>query len=104
MKNQQWVETMALVCVVVIMMMLGGEVDALTGDEISALKDMQAEWPQLGWKGTPSCYWQNLLCNPEGNVIELFMTGLQLTGTIPPSVGNFFALRTLYVTFMISWP
>jgi len=50
------------------------QVNALDDGEVTALKDMQAEWgTQLGWTGSPSCNWTGVSCNTEGNVIELYV-------------------------------
>jgi hypothetical protein len=74
---------------------------ALTSGEIAALKDMQAEWPSLGWTGPPSCFWTNVICDPQQNVIQLFLAENKLSGTIPASIGNFFQLRFLYVCLFL---
>lgn len=45
---------------------------ALDSGEIVALKDMQAEWgAQLGWTGPPSCSWYGIICDSNGNVVQM---------------------------------
>ena len=52
--------------------LLPASATALSTGEVIALKDMQAEWGvQLGWTGSPSCFWQGIFCNDAGNVIQM---------------------------------
>ena len=56
------------------LLLAANQVSALDAGEVSALKDMQAEWgTQLGWTGSPSCSWNGVTCDPEGNVIGLYV-------------------------------
>lgn len=76
-----------------------GSILALDAGEIVALKDMQAEWgSQLGWTGNPSCNWQGIQCDNAGNVFDMILYSQGLTGMIPDSIGNLFALFQLYVS------
>src|SRR3989338_11561733 len=62
------------------------QVSALDDGEVSALKDMQAEWgTQLGWTGSPSCSWNGVTCNQKGNVFELYVLFLFHEATNPNS-------------------
>ena len=56
------------------LLLAANQVNALDAGEVVTLKDMQAEWgPQLGWTGSPSCSWNGVTCDPEGNVIGLYV-------------------------------
>ena len=56
------------------LLLVANQVNALDGGEVTALKDMQAEWgTQLGWTGSPSCSWIGVHCNSEGNVVDLYV-------------------------------
>ena len=56
------------------LLLAANQVSALDAGEVSALKDMQAEWgTQLGWTGSPSCSWKGVICDSEGNVFELYV-------------------------------
>src|SRR3989338_3039237 len=109
------------------LLLVTNQVSALDDGEVIALKDMQAEWgTQLVWTGSPSCAWNGVTCDQNGNVIELYVlfqfyeatnshqnslfqpkhlyfcvfrdtAGHQLSGTIPSSIGNLAQLVQLYV-------
>src|SRR3989338_7202832 len=49
------------------------QVKALDDREVIALKEMQAEWNPIEWTGSPSCSWYGITCDPEGNVIQLYV-------------------------------
>ena len=50
------------------------QVTALDTGEVTALKDMQAEWgTQLGWTGAPSCQWKGVTCDSSGHVTRLYV-------------------------------
>ena len=56
------------------LLLAANQVNTLDAGEVAALKDMQAEWgTQLGWRGSPSCFWNGVYCDSEGNVIELYV-------------------------------
>lgn len=52
------------------------------------------------WLGAPGteCSWYGVVCTPdEANVDEILLYGNNLTGTLPPQIGNFPRLRSLQV-------
>ena len=68
------------------LLLAANQVNALDDGEVSALKDMQAEWgTQLGWTGSPSCSWNGVTCNQKGNVFELYVLFLFHEATNPNS-------------------
>ena len=44
------------------------------------------------------CSWYGILCNHENNVIIFDLSSNNLSGTIPKEIGNFKALKTMYVS------
>ena len=72
------------------------QVNALDAGEVIALKDMQAEWgTQLGWTGSPSCTWNEVSCDSEGNVIGLYVL-FQFHETTNPHQNSLFQPKLLY--------
>src|SRR3989338_3304466 len=77
------------------------QVNALDAGEVIALKDMQAEWgTQLGWTGSPSCTWNEVSCDSEGNVIGLYVL-FQFHETTNPHQNSLFQPKLLYFMCVI---
>ena len=73
------------------LLLVTNQVNALDAGEVTALKDMQAEWgTQLGWTGSPSCTWYGVTCDSEGNVIDLYVLFQFHETTNPHQNPNFF--------------
>ena len=85
------------------LLLAANQVNALDDGEVSALKDMQAEWgTQLGWTGSPSCSsWNGVYCDSEGNVIELYVL-FQFNEETNLHLNQLFQLKLLFVVWLCS--
>ena len=45
----------------------------------------------------PHCGWYGVICDENELVINLYLGGNRLTGTLPPEIGNFVSLQGLYL-------
>ena len=84
------------------LLLAANQVIALDDGEVTALKDMQAEWgPQLGWTGTPSCSWNGVTCNQNGNVIELYVLFQFHEATNPHQTNSFNPNFSIFVCVIL---
>ncbi|XP_061989595.1 receptor protein kinase TMK1-like isoform X2 [Rosa rugosa] len=75
--------------------------------ELSVLQGLhQSLGPnRLNWSGSDYCSWLNISCNEDGMVGSINLSGQNLTGTLPASIGSLKYLKTLDVSYnQISGP
>ena len=90
---------------VLVTVTLLGVVNGLTPSEKSALTDLQAQWGEkLGWSTpvesacSPSGAWRGLLCYND-SVVNMYLGGNGLTGTLPASIGGLSSLQGMGLAF-----
>ncbi|KNC53800.1 leucine-rich-repeat protein [Thecamonas trahens ATCC 50062] len=78
---------------------------ALDASEVTALGAMQAQWGKaLGWTGSPedACAtdgaWRGLLCY-SGHVVNIYLGGYSLSGSLPAAMGGLSHLEGLGMAF-----
>lgn len=71
-------------------------IHALSADEITILSEINTQYkPSIEWVGEPSCSWKRLVCDENGNVIQLDLCCLEITGSLLPSFAKFPALKSI---------
>jgi hypothetical protein len=60
---------------------------------------LQGNYALRDWGSHPVCHWHGVLRDSRGRVIALGITYANLTGVIPPAIGNLSSLETLNLDY-----